>query len=122
MLQDVEVRPEGTKEKEVSRGQGSKGEQEGSEKSAPVSAPYRSTAQVSGKVSGSHDNPDYVFARFSASCHLDLTPVGEPKTYLPRGNAPSAVRNLFNALRWQLVVLRSHENTGSKSPYIIIDV
>lgn len=86
VLRDVEVRSEG-------------GTKEGDEESAPVSAPYRSTVQVSGKVSGSHDNPDYVFARFSASCHLDLTPVGEPKTYLPRGNAPSAVRNLFNALR-----------------------
>lgn len=42
-----------------------------------------------------------------------------PKTYLPRGNVPSAVRNLFNAIRMagQPVVSRSHENAAATHVY-----
>ncbi|KAF7378559.1 hypothetical protein HZH66_015346 [Vespula vulgaris] len=55
-------------------------------------------AQVSGKLSGSTIIritylPGSLPPAISISCQ------SEPKTYLPPGNVPSAVRNLFNTLQ-----------------------
>lgn len=94
-------------------------EQEGNENPAPVSAPYRSTAQVSGKVSGSTIiRITYLPASLPPAISISRQSESQRRICLVASHRlPSVI--CLTLYEWQPVVSRSHENACT-CRYIII--